>query len=233
MSNEVYLASQDFKRIYQKANELLVSSSVIKEFPFKVKGLVKEQTDIAQCSYDKAHNKYHIDIRQFGSKSAVLMEMQGAHIIFYNQSEDLRRVRFSIMHELGHFLLGHQLNLSKDDILYGKQEVEANCFAAQVLMPEQLLRECVKRGKSITADFIMNTFNVSSEAANKRKQTLAKTTYEWRSREEKEYDDIILFRHNTMIESIAPKVNYYSYSFEDDLEREQERNSWLDSRSRW
>ena len=127
----------NFKRIYRYANEMLVLSSAIDTIPFKVKGLVKEQADIAFCSFEKAKSKYHQDIRQFGSDSAVLMEMQGAYIIFYNQDEAPCRVRFSIMHEFGHYILEHELNLSRKDPLYGVQEVEANCFAAQLLMPEK------------------------------------------------------------------------------------------------
>ena len=222
----------DFKRLYRYANEILVLSSVIDGFPFKAKDLVKEQADIAFCTFEKARSKYHQDIRQFGSDSAVLMEMQGAHIIFYNQAEAPYRIRFSIMHEFGHFILDHKLNLNKEDSLYGVQEVEANCFAAQILMPEQLLRVCSQRGKTITDGFIMQSFGVSPEAAEKRRHTLAKTVYEWRSREESQYDDIIVEKYKTVLNSIAPIPSQYSFSFEDDYEREQERNGWFDTRSR-
>ena len=223
----------DFKRVYQCANEILVRSSVITGFPFKAKELVKEQADISFCTYEKALNKYHQDIRQFRSNSAVLMEMWGAHIIFYNQDEQTYRIRFSIMHEFGHYVLDHKLNLTREDALYGVQEIEANCFAAQMLMPEQLLRECRKRGKPTSVDFIMKSFGVSSEAANKRKNTLANTVVEWRSREESMYDDIILSKYRVQLDTIAPTSKQYSYSFEDDVEREQERNGWMDTRSRW
>ena len=37
----------NFKRTYRYANEILVLSSVIEDFPFKVKRLVNEQADIA------------------------------------------------------------------------------------------------------------------------------------------------------------------------------------------
>lgn len=223
----------DFKKVYQYANELLVCSSVIDGFPFKAKALVKEQADIAFCTFEKAGNKYHQDIRQFGSDSAVLTEMLGAYIIFYNESEATCRIRFSIMHEFGHFLLGHKLNLDREEDLYGVQEIEANCFAAQVLMPEQLLRVCAQRGKTLSEDFIMRSFEVSREAAQKRRNTLAKTVYEWRSREESQYDDIILKKYADLLEHIAPLPRQYYYTFEDDYEREQERTSWLDTRSRW
>lgn len=223
----------NFKRLYKYANELLVLSSVIGGFPFKAKELVKEWSDIAFCSFEKAGSKYHQDIRQFGSDSAVLTEMQGAYIIFYNQAEVPYRIRFSIMHEFGHYLLGHEMNLDRDDDLYGVQEVEANCFAAQVLMPEQLLRVCSKRGKTLSDEFIMQSFAVSREAAQKRRNTLARTVYEWRSREEAEYDDIIIEKFSGLLNSIAPLPLQYPYTFEDDLAREQERTSWFDSRSRW
>jgi len=223
----------NFRRVYRYANEILVLSSVIDGFPFRAKALVNEQADITFCTYEKARNKYHQDIRQFGSDSAALMELYGAHIIFYNQSEAPYRVRFSILHEFGHYILGHELNLDRNNKLYGVQEVEANCFAAQVLMPEQLLRECSKRGKKLSEDFIMQSFGVSWEAARKRRNTLARTVYEWHSREESRYDDIILIKYAEALNRIAPVPYQYSYSFEDDYEREQERNSWLDTRSRW
>ncbi len=139
----------NYKRIYRCANEILALSSVITDFPFKAKKLVHEQSDIAFCSFEKAR-RYLVDITQFGSESAVLMEMGGAYIIFYNQAEMIYRIRFSIMHEFGHYVLRHRLNLKKEDPLYGVQEIEANCFAAQMLMPEQLLRACAQRGKRMT-----------------------------------------------------------------------------------
>lgn len=79
----------------------------------------------------------------------------------------------------------------------------------------------------------MNSFGVSWEAARKRRNTLAITVYEWRSREESRYDDIVLIKYAEALNKIAPVPYQHSYSFEDDYEREQERNSWLDKRSRW
>ena len=223
----------NFKGIYRYANEMLVLSSAIDTIPFKVKELVKEQADIAFCTFEKAKSKYHQDIRQFGSDSAVLIELQGAYIIFYNQDEMSCRVRFSILHEFGHYVLGHELNITRENPLYGVQEVEANCFAAQLLMPEQLLRVCLNRGKTLSDDFIMKSFDVSREAAQKRRSTLARTNYEWRSREESRYDDIILEKYVDILNRIAPPPRQFYYTFEDDYEREQERSSWLDTRSRW
>ena len=85
----------------------------------------------------------------------------------------------------------------------------------------------------LSEDFIIQSFDVSWEAAQKRRNILAKTVYEWRSREEAQYDDIILKKYADLLEHIAPLPRQYSYTFEDDYEREQERTSWLDTRSRW
>ena len=65
------------------------------------------------------------------------------------------------------------------------KDIAANCFAAQLLMPEQIIREAIKRGKTPSIDYIMKAFEVSQKAAEKRKETLAKYEYEWRKREEK------------------------------------------------
>ncbi len=225
-------AGINFRKVYRRANEILASSPAVSSFPFRAKELVREQSDIAFCSFDKAR-KCHVDIKQFGSESAVLMELDGAYIIFFNQDEVKYRIRFSIMHEYGHYELGHKMNLKREDPLYGVQEIEANCFAAQILMPEQLLRECAQRGKTLTQDFIIRSFDVSPEAAQKRINTLSKTVYEWRSRTENCYDDIILKRYAEYLNMIAPKPIQSSYYFEDDYKRELERNDWIDTRSRW
>ena len=226
--------SVNYKRVYSKANEYLALAPSITSFPFKVKGFVYEQSDIKLCTFKKAKEKYDIYIPMFGSESAIIQELEGAYIIFYNQNEPDYRVRFSIMHEYGHYILGHKMNLKESDSLYHTQELEANCFAAQILMPEQLLRECLNRHKSPTIEFIMDSFVVSEDAAKKRKNTLANTTYEWRSREEKEFDDIILTRHAQILNKIAPKPREYDYyDYESDYDRQRERDSWLDNRSRW
>lgn len=223
-----YNAPQDvnFRKVYQKANEILATSSAIETFPYKTKSVVREQSDIAFCTFEAA-KRIGVCIEQFGSGSAVLTESDGAYIIFYNQDEASYRIRFSVMHEFGHYIFSHHMNLSKEDPLYSIQEIEANCFAAQMLMPEQLIRECAYRGKMISVDYIKQSFGVSLDAAQKRKTTLAKTVYEWRSRAEREYDDIIILRFASKLDEIAPKPRYFAYDLEDDYAKEQERNRWL------
>ena len=213
----------DFRKAYKLANEILLKSQELKGFPFSVTKVIREITDIQCCSYDRAH-KYDIDIEAFGSDAAILTEYAGRLIIFYNQQDIQPRIRFSMLHEIGHYLLEHKLKTENLN-LYEKQEVETNYFAAQLLMPEQTLIEIQARGKHISTDFLVSSFQVSKEAARKRIETLNKVKPEYRTRDEKEFDDLILLKYKMFLDSIIPAKNSYNW-FDDEYERQRERDSW-------
>lgn len=215
----------DFASAYSKANEILVKSSVIDTFPYSPKALVKEQTSTPCRSYKKAREKYGVEMTAFGSESALLIEYQGRNIIFYDDTKPDTHIRFSILHELGHDVNGHDLSIKATDTeKYHRYEVETNYFAAQLLMPEQIIRELQHRGVCITRQFLQKQFCVSGQAADKRIETLAKTNAEWRSRAEKEFDDIILLKYADFLNKISPINNYFDFEYE--YARQQERNSW-------
>lgn len=211
----------DFQKAYQNANEILVSSKIITSFPYSATKLIKEQSPIVCRSFDKAH-KHNVDIKAFGSESAVIINLGSHDIIFYNQDEKPERVKFSMLHEYGHRKNGHNFRNDCKEF-YEMAEVETNYFAAQLLMPEQILREFQKRGKRIDKDFLMNTFGVSEQAAIKRIENLKKITWN-RSLLEKQYDDIILNKYMPWIDSIVPS-NVENY-FIDDEEKQKERELW-------
>ena len=212
----------DFEKAYVTANEMLIKSSVIESFPFSPKALVKEQSSIVCRSYKKA-KKYGVDITDFGSESATIFKYGDKSIIFYDEAKPAPHVAFSILHEFGHDRLEHDFS-NKEEESYRKQEVETNFFVAQLLMPEQIIRELQCRGKRINRYFLQTVFGVSAQAADKRIETLAKTNSEWRSRAEKEFDDIILLRYADFLNRTCPAQNYYD--FEEEYTRQQERNSW-------
>lgn len=79
-------------------------------------------------------------------------ETTGKSIICVNENHTTNRKRFTIAHELGHFLLhngsedthidrGFTINFrnSISSQAINKREIEANAFAAALLMPEELL----------------------------------------------------------------------------------------------
>lgn len=214
----------NFSKAYVKANKYLATSHNISTFPYSPRKLVKETGNglIVCRTFEKA-KEYDVDVKALGSDSATLTKYHGKHIIFYDNEKSISHVKFSILHEYGHYILNHNLNC-KDKELYGIYEVEANFFAAQLLMPDQIVREFMRRGQNITCEFLEKTFDVSQEAAEKRLETFRKTIPEFRNSSETEFDDIIRTKYIHLINSICPK--YDTYDFEDDLEMENQRNQW-------
>jgi Zn-dependent peptidase ImmA (M78 family) len=98
----------------------------------------------------------HIEIRKRdfeGALSGFAYQKHGQKIIGVNADEGPLRQRFTIAHELGHLYLD-----PRDDLNYDKnfamqfrnglsskgtnlKEIEANYFAAELLMPEDFLRQ--------------------------------------------------------------------------------------------
>lgn len=217
---EIY--KPDFKQVYAVANELLLCASSIKTFPYSVTRMIEEMTDINCCSFKRALS-YGVDIRKFGSESAVIVDYGGRCIIFYNDSQIDTRIRFSLLHELGHYILNHEKDV-KDVDLYKKQEVEANSFAAQLLMPKQIIAEIQHRGKRVDENFLIKYFNVSKEAAIKRMESAYKFNSGYSIG--KNIDEWIILKYNIFIDYIIPKSKSIDW-FEDEYERQRNRDKWL------
>lgn len=91
-----------------------------------------------------------------------------------NKAEGYRRKRFTVAHEIAHFILhkdkiGDELS---DDTLYRsglttREEVEANQLAADIIMPVQLIRLLQIQGHSEISD-LSDKFEVSEAAMKVR-----------------------------------------------------------------
>lgn len=104
-----------------------------------------------------------------GSRAAVLMNspQMNSVLIMVNSDHRLCRQRFSIAHELGHYMLNHScMAFSGGDgfMQFPEEEREANIFAAELLMPERYLLHCWAVNKLNTYDVSL-IFNVSRQAA--------------------------------------------------------------------
>lgn len=71
-------------------------------------------------------------------------------VIRINMYEPLVRQRFTIAHEIGHILLGHEGVSFRDpnyqmynDLIMRAKEANANSFAAELLMPKTLVRDVI------------------------------------------------------------------------------------------
>jgi len=96
--------------------------------------------------------------------------------IFVNKDDSPNRQRFTIAHELGHYILHEEYvkDESKYKVLlrrplnnrdYTKEEQEANCFAANLLVPKDLLNKYKNMPTTITS----SVFIVSEDVIKYRK----------------------------------------------------------------
>ena len=91
--------------------------------------------------------------------------------IIYRDSDNSRRCRFTIAHELGHIFLGHLLITTpeyKTFAVRDNNESEANVFARDLLAPACVLHEL----KILKAAEISKLCNISYEAATYREQRM-------------------------------------------------------------
>lgn len=99
-----------------------------------------------------------------GNKVSGVLAIEGkSSYIGYNINQHQHRQRFTVAHEIGHLVLGHSRHSSnKSDSI----EVEANNFAAELLMPLQTLKENYFSLKDVKV--LARKFFVSEEAMWRR-----------------------------------------------------------------
>ncbi|KIA81999.1 hypothetical protein QR66_01765 [Chromobacterium piscinae] len=124
--------------------------------------------------------------RSFGSiagqySGSIARDDDGHTTISIDITEARVRQRFTIAHEIGHWALGH-LNDKKRCFRDGpaefssnatdSEEREANNFAAQLLMPETLIRWAIEKKGIESIPALANLFDVSKVAMTYRLKNL-------------------------------------------------------------
>lgn len=116
--------------------------------------------------------------------SGQIRREEGHYVIRLNRHEARERQRFTLAHELAHFLLhrdliDRSLDGITDNVLYRsgaeeRVEYEANRLAAEIVMPETLVRERLNslggRVTSSAIDALAEQFQVSKAAMEIRLQ---------------------------------------------------------------
>lgn len=94
-----------------------------------------------------------------------------------NSNHNIKRQRFTILHELGHYILHrNKLQSFTDEIFFravlkGDIEYRANEFASKLLMPEDSVRKAIAEGVR-NLGVLAERFDVSSPAMKVRVQEL-------------------------------------------------------------
>jgi len=156
----MYPENRYLQRIEQKANEILRKYHIRKP-PVPVKDIIVKM-GLNVRSYDLSDDV-----------SGILVIENDKGSIGFNPKNSKTRQRFTLAHELGHFLFHHQSksNYTAHEI---KQEQDANMFAAALLMPKEFLQAELARkdyNDLAEADFISalaKVFDVSIQAMTYR-----------------------------------------------------------------
>jgi len=116
-------------------------------------------------------------VQMDSATSGSLTYEKGVWIIRVNKNHNSKRQRFTILHELGHYILHrNKLQSFTDEIFFraglkGDIEYRANEFASKLLMPEDLVRKAIAEGIR-NLGMLAERFDVSSPAMKLRVQEL-------------------------------------------------------------
>mgnify|MGYP000341998923 CR=1 FL=1 len=147
--------------------------------------LEKHQVDRAPVPVERIVASYGIHLRKgdLEDVSGLIVRDGNSVTIGVNAKQSRTRQRFTIAHEFGHFLLhegmsshvdrNYRVNFrsSESSLAVDVEEIEANFFAASLLMPKQFLHEAdaveaVDSDRSVGQ--LASMFNVSRHAMSLR-----------------------------------------------------------------
>jgi Zn-dependent peptidase ImmA (M78 family) len=164
------MMSREWRRLSEKIREMIES--------FQDDGAVK-LSEIAR--------QLGVEVKAATLKPGLSGEIKrkpdGGFRIRVNRHDPKRRQRFTVAHEIAHFLL-HQDQIGdgiEDDKLYrselsDRREQEANRLAADILMPERLIRfaleEAEEKDVGDKALYLANQLDVSESAMSIRMESL-------------------------------------------------------------
>lgn len=139
----------------RKTARNLVKNSKITDFPILLQEIAKHVPDL------------HIDGKELDDTiSGMQATYKGKAFIRYNTYHSNNRNRFTVAHEIGHLLLGHTSPCLRGTDSNSLLEIEANQFAAELLMPLELLKEAIK--KYPTVNILARQCWVSKDAMSNR-----------------------------------------------------------------
>lgn len=158
--------SADFKKAEQESKDILTTF-----------GVDSPPVPLADIVSSYGLNIKYADFSSIpeGNKIAGFIDLETSNI-YVNKDDSPNRQRFTIAHELGHYILHKDyvkdeekysvlLRVPLKDRDYAPEEQEANCFAASLLVPNELL----KKYKDIPNTIKASIFAVSEDVIKYRK----------------------------------------------------------------
>lgn len=142
------------KKLHQKVLEVCKECG-IKDFPFDCIAILKYY-GFKVFTYEQAKYRCPELYTLCRNMSDDAFSDKVLKVVLYNDKLCIQRIRFSLMHELGHFIMEHKEENKET-------EMEADAFAANLLAPEAI----VKYQGFYNAPTLSNYFGISIAAANR------------------------------------------------------------------
>lgn len=158
----------------------------INKFPIRIVPLFDKFDDLILIPYSQATAAENISIAELEEKvthsdDAATLKRGNKFFVFYNDNtfeKTVERIRYSIIHELGHIALNHfndertlLTSSAMSDEEYKRLEVEANFFAAEFLSPKALIPSEWKVSE------IQSIFRVSKDSAIKTQHFISQNLW--------------------------------------------------------
>ena len=204
-----------FSYVTEKAYDFLLEYGY-NRFPISPFQVLEDLSDFVTClpwseakKILKSSDPFHLHETNAEART-IRPRSDGKYYIVYDdvQVSSNARIAWTIMHEIGHIVLGHLTDFGETALdrggltekKYGVLEIEAHYFAAEFLMPTALL----KFFSEITVDEIVLLFGVSEEAAKKKHKRVFQATYMPAS----PYDDKLIRNFFDFLESEVEDTIY-------------------------
>lgn len=209
----------NFKKARNKASEILLLQDHI-SFPLDVEKIIIGNKKILFSSYKNYSLKTNISLNDLTingvfNDAMVINYSKDTKIVLYNSEINSKgRILWSKAHELGHIVLEHEKQNQKE-------EIEADTFASQLLLPQCLLKELIKSGVKVTINYLTKKFGLSTAAAT---SCIRLVRNKLESNYDAEYDDIIISKCSEFIKNETRNSNC---DYLPDEYMDNERNNWL------
>ncbi|MYG52379.1 MAG: ImmA/IrrE family metallo-endopeptidase [Rhodospirillaceae bacterium] len=167
------MSAKEWSRI--DAEQVEIVYRFLDEYPVKLGAMARELGIIVKLSTLKP-----------GISGHIRREENGQYVIRINRHESRERQRYTLAHEISHFLLHRseidRLGEIEDNVLYRsgaseQKEYEANRLAADLVMPHNVVRskleECGPLASEEVIDFMAEVFQVSKAAMEVRLSTIS------------------------------------------------------------
>lgn len=139
---------------YECCAEVIATHSLL--YPLDVRSLVKSY-DIKLVRYSKLAKRNNMSIEEFLDfmpEYGLLEELNGIYKILYNDTLSEGAIRFTLLHELGHYLMNHHEDNKDNDNL-------ANCFARNLIAPLSICKRLSINDATTISDY----FGITLSAA--------------------------------------------------------------------